>query len=138
MTLVGGLPGDGGRLEKTFQVFGGRVVSGGVAVLLIGGDIEPVVVTRSGWLPIGQKAVATKTSGATVHEINGQPAIDYLKRYVSDVDDPAMLAMYPLAILDATEDGKYFVIRSPFSHDKLAGSVTYGRHASRRARPCSS
>ena len=84
------------------------------------------MVTRSGWLPIGQKAVATKTSGATVHEINGQPAIDYLKRYVSDVDDPAMLAMYPLAIRDATEDGKYFVIRSPFSHDKLAGSVTYG------------
>ena len=41
VTLVGGLPGDGGRLEKTFQVFGGRVVSGGVAVLLIGGDIEP-------------------------------------------------------------------------------------------------
>lgn len=126
VTLVGGLPGDGGQLKKTFQIFGGRVVSGAVAVLLVGGDVEPVVVTRSGWLPIGQKAVATKTSGATVHEINGKPAIDYLRRYVSDVDDPAMLAMYPLAILDATEDGKYFVIRAPFSHDKVKGSVTYG------------
>jgi class 3 adenylate cyclase len=128
VTLVGGLPGDGGQLKKTFQVFGGRVVSDAIAVLLIGGEVEPVVVTRSGWLPIGQKAVATKTSGATVLEINGQPAIAYLRRYVSDVDDPSMLAMYPLALLDATEDGKYFVIRAPFSHDKETGAVTYGGH----------
>lgn len=59
------------------------MVSDAIAVLLIGGDVEPVVVTRSGWLPIGQKAVATKTAGATVLEINGQPAIAYLRRYVS-------------------------------------------------------
>ncbi len=129
VTLVGGLPGDGGQMKKTFQVFEGRVVSGAIAVLLVGGDVEPVVVTRSGWLPIGQKAIATKTSGATVLEINDQPAIAYLRRYVSDVDDPSMLAMYPLALLDATEegrDGKYFVIRAPFSHDKQTGAVTYG------------
>lgn len=135
--VVGGLPGDGGRLQQTFQVFGDRVVSNAIAMVLIGGDVEPVVVTRSGWVPLGQKAIATKTAGPTLLEIDGRPAIEYLRRYVSDVDDPATLAMYPLAILDATfglakgaggagAESKYFVIRAPFSHDKEKGSVTYG------------
>jgi class 3 adenylate cyclase len=128
--VVGGLPGDGGRLKQTFQVFGDRVVSGAIAILLVGGDVEPVVVTRSGWVPIGQTAVATKTKGPVLEEINGRPAIEYLKRYVSDVDDPSTLAMYPLALLEGTlglaNASKYFVIRSPFSYDKASGAVTYG------------
>jgi len=126
VTLVGGLPGDGGQMKKTFQIFADRVVSDALPLLLVGGDVEPLVVTRSGWLPIGQKAIATKTAGATLLEINGSPAIDYLKRYVSNIDDPSMLAMYPLALVDATEDGRHFVIRAPFSHDRKNGSVTYG------------
>ena len=127
--IVGGLPGDGGRLQQTFQVFGDRVVSNAVVVLLLAGDVDPVVVTRSGWIPIGQRAIATKTAGATVLEIDGRPAIEYLKRYVSNVTDPATLAMYPLAIVDTAlglEKGNYFVIRAPFSHDPEKGSVTYG------------
>jgi class 3 adenylate cyclase len=125
--IVGGLPGDGGNLKKTFQVFGDRTVSDSIAVLLIGGDIEPVVVTRSGWTPLGQKATVTRAEGPTVHEIDGRPAIDYLKRYVSNVDDPGTLAMYPLAIIEAESAGAgHFVIRSPFFYDKAKGSVTYG------------
>lgn len=127
--IVGGLPGDGGRLKQTFQVFGERVVSDSAVVLLLSGNVEPVVVTRSGWIPIGQRAVATKTAGATVLEIDGRPAIEYLKRYVSNVGDPTTLAMYPLAIVDTAlglEKGNYFVIRAPFFHDPATGSVTYG------------
>jgi hypothetical protein len=127
--IIGGLPGDGGRLKQTFQFFGERVTSDSIPVVLLGGDITPVVVTRSGWIPIGQKAIATKTRGTTLLEIDGRPAIEYLKRYVANVDDPEVLAMYPLAIVDGTLGvgmASYFVIRAPFFYDKATGAVTYG------------
>ena len=95
-------------------------------MLLLSGDIEPLVITRSGWIPMGKKVKATKVVGNVIYEIDGQPAIEYLKKYNPDVDDPHVMASYPIAILNESlgeEAGKYFVVRSSFRYNKENGAV---------------
>jgi hypothetical protein len=126
--IVGGIPGDNFKFEQTYQFFGSSVYKDSVPLLLLAGDIHPTVVTRSGWIPVGQKATATKVSGNTIFEIDNQPAIEYLEKYIPDLDDPVVMGSFPLAILDdalGSDVYKYFVIRSPFFYNKEDGSVVY-------------
>jgi len=72
--------------------------------------------------------VATKVSGNIILEIDNQPAIEYLKKYIPDLDDPVVMGSFPLAILDdalGSDVYKYCVIRSPFFYNKENGSVVY-------------
>lgn len=127
--VFGGCPGDGGRFKQTFQLCGDKVCSDSIPILLLGGDIHPLVITRSGWIPIGAKARATKVAGNRLLEIDDKPAIDYLKRYVGNTDDPEILGTYPIAMLDESlgaDAGRYFVLRSPFSYDKETGAIDLG------------
>lgn len=126
--LVGGLPGDNFKLKQTYQFFDNAVHTDSVPLLLLAGDIHPTVVTRSGWIPVGQKATATKVSGNIILEIDNRSAIEYLKKYLPDLDDPFVMASFPLAILDdalGSDVDKYFVVRSPFFYDREDGSVVY-------------
>jgi hypothetical protein len=126
--IVGGAPGDNFKFEQTYQFLGSSVYTDSIPLLLLGGDIHPTVVTKSGWIPVGQKATATKVSGNIIFEIDNQPAIEYLKKYIPDLDDPVVMGSFPLAILDdalGSDVSRYSVIRSPFFYDKKDGSVVY-------------
>jgi hypothetical protein len=88
---------------------------------MLGGDIEPLVIMRSGWIPMGKKAKITKAEGNVLYEIDHQPAIEYLKNYIPNIDDPDLMGTYPIALLDESpgaEAGKYFVIRGGFTYNK--------------------
>jgi hypothetical protein len=126
--VVGGLPGDNYQLKKTFQFCNEAVCSDSIPLLLLAGNIEPLVITRSGWIPMGRKVKATKVKGNVLYGIDGEPAIEYLKKYIPCVDDPDIMASYPIAILDellGAEVNKYFVVRSSFRYNKEDGSVIY-------------
>lgn len=126
--IVGGIPGDNFKFSQTYQFYGSSVYTDSVPLLLLAGNIHPTVVTRSGWIPVGQKATATKVSGNIILEIDNQPAIEYLKKYIPDLDDPVVMGSFPLAILDealGSDVSKYCVIRSPFFYNKENGSVVY-------------
>lgn len=126
--VVGGCPGDDFQGKKTYQFCNDGIYSDSIPLLLLAGNIQPLVITRSGWSPIGKKVHATKVQGNVIYEIDHQPAIDYLKKYIPDIDDPNILGSYPIALMDESlgaEAGKYFVIRSSFSYDKENGSVFY-------------
>lgn len=129
--IVGGLPGDGGQYERTYQFLGTQVYSDSIPVVLLGGDIHPIVATRSGWVPTATKGRVTRSEAGRLCEIDGRPAIEYLKRYIADVDDPDILGSYPLAMYDADlsrlseKYSKYAVMRFAFRYDKESGAVHY-------------
>ncbi len=122
--IVGACPGDGGAFKRTLQIFDDKVLSDAVPLLLVAGDdVVPAVVTRTGWEPIGAIGVATKASGAVLEEVDGAPALDFVARYVSEIDDPEILGTFPIALCD--DDGTHYVVRSPFFADRAKGTVTY-------------
>ena len=129
--IVGGLPGDNLQFKKTYQFFNGSIYSDSVPLLLLAGDIEPLVITRSGWIPLGKKVKATRSKGNILYEIDHQPAIEYWKKYIPNVDDSDLMAAYPVALLDESlgdDAGNYYVIRGGFTYNKEDGSVFGNGH----------
>lgn len=126
--VFGGCPGDGGRFRQTYQLCGDRVLSDSIPILMLGGDVAPLVITRSGWIPVGAKCRATRVAGNRLLEIDGRPAIDYLQRYIGNTDDPDILGTYPIAMFDETlgkDADRFFILRSPFTYDKESGSIDF-------------
>jgi hypothetical protein len=126
--VVGGVPCDNLRFQQTFQFCQGSVQSHALPILLLGGDIDPVVVTRSGWLPVGEQARATRTSGTVLYEINGRPALEYIRRYIPNAEDINVYITYPLALIDEAtrpDGSQQFIIRAPIDVDEATGAITY-------------
>jgi len=125
--VVGGVSADNLRFKQTFQFCQGAVHSHALPILLLGGDVHPVVVTRSGWLPVGEPARATKTAGATLYEIDGRPALDYIRRYIPNAEDLNVYITYPLALIDEAvkpDGSRQFIIRAPIEVDAATGAIT--------------
>jgi hypothetical protein len=128
--VVGGCPGDGGRFRQTFQLFGDRVLTDALPVLLLGGGLTAHVVTRTGWTPMGEPGVATHAEANRLFRVDGQPSIAFLRRYIGDLDaHPEVMGTYPIALMDETVERQgvtHYVIRSPFFYDAASDSVAYG------------
>ncbi len=128
--IVGGCTGDGGRFQQTFQLFGDRVLSDAIPLLLLGGGVTAHVVTRTGWTPMGEPGVVTRVEENRLFEIDGAPSIQFLRRYIGDFDvHPEVMGTYPIALMDETveRDGvTHYVIRSPFFYDAASDSIAYG------------
>src|SRR5258708_10025028 len=125
---VCGVPCDNLRFTETFQFCLGAVQSHALPILLLGGDIDPVVVTRSRWRPVGEQARAAKSGGTTLYEINGRPALEYIRRYIPNAEDLNVYITYPLALMDeaTSPDGsQHFIIRAPIDVDEATGAITY-------------
>jgi hypothetical protein len=129
LPVVGGVPGDGLRFKGARQFFNDRVITDAVPVVLVGGAVRALVVTRSGWIPMGRRARATKVSGNILHEIDHRPALEYFTRYTAVPQDPSITgSSLSVAVLDQSiegDDGRHFIIRAPFVFDKETGAVTY-------------
>lgn len=126
--IAGGAPGDGGRFRKTFQVAGDRVYSGAMPLLVLGGDFDAHVITRTGWTPIGEPITVTKAAGNLLSRVGNQPAVDYVCRYTASLE-PTVIGTYPLGLIDetATSGGRsHYVIRSPFFHDAEHDALVLG------------
>jgi hypothetical protein len=126
--IAGGAPGDGGRFRKTWQAVDDRVYSGSLPLVLLGGDFDAHVITRTGWSPIGEPITVTRASGNRVSRVGNVPVVDYVNRYTASLD-PAVLGTYPLGLIDetATSGGvSHYVIRSPFFYDAAHDALVLG------------
>lgn len=126
--IAGGAPGDGGRFQQTFQAVDDRVYSGSLPLVLLGGDFDAHVITRTGWSPIGEPITVTKASGNRVSRVGNVPIVDYVKRYTASLE-PAVIGTYPLGLIDetATSGGvSHYVIRSPFFYDAAHDALVLG------------
>lgn len=84
--LVGGCAGDGMKMERTFQVHGDEVISGGVVAAAIASDGPIGLGWSHGWERVGEPMLVTSSSGNRVQEIDDRPALDV---YLESLGAPA-------------------------------------------------
>jgi hypothetical protein len=86
--LVGGCAGDGMKMERTFQIHGDQVLSGGVVAAAIASDGPIGIGWSHGWERTGEPMLVTNSAGNRVNEIDDRPALD---EYLSRLDAPEVV-----------------------------------------------
>jgi hypothetical protein len=127
--LVGGASGDDFKFEKTYQHLNDHVYSGAVVGLGWAGNFKIGIGVKHGWVPIGTPRKVTKSSGSTVHELNGEPAIKIYEEYFGQ-EEAAVLKSETLAKLAITyplgmrvQGSDEMLIRDPLTVN-AEGSIT--------------
>jgi hypothetical protein len=92
--LVGGCAGDNLQMERTFQLYGDRVVSDAVVAAAISSDAPLGIGVRHGWRRVGEPMLVTASEDNRVHEIDGRPALDV---YFERLDVPEAARADPAA-----------------------------------------
>jgi hypothetical protein len=95
------------------------VTQDGVVLLLFSGPVAWSTAIGTGWRTIGATGTVTRARVGEVHEIDGHPAIEFVRRYL-DVTGPASFGN-PLAIVEAGGDESY--LRAIVGSDPASGSV---------------
>ncbi len=101
----------------------GESSGGSIVVVLYGGpDFHAKVETVYGWKPLGRRMRITKTEGPVLYELDGVPAFDRFRHYLSVDNDEAFsqnALIFPLAI----DHGGQMVIKAPVFVDEQ-GAIT--------------
>lgn len=127
--VVGGASGDDFKFEKTYQHLNDKVYTGAVVGLGLTGEFKMGIGVKHGWIPVGAPKKVTKSEGATVHELDGKPAIHIYEEYFGE-EEAKVLKQETLAKLAITyplgmrvEGSDEMLIRDPLTvNDK--GSIT--------------
>ena len=79
--LVGGCAGDALEMQRTYQLFGDRVLTNSVVAAALGSDAPLGIGVRHGWSTVGEPMLVTRSENNKVFRLNDQPALDvYLER----------------------------------------------------------
>lgn len=123
--IIGGLAGDDWQFEKTYQFFGHQLLRDAIVTLTFSGNLLVSCGVETGQHPIGQKGIVTKSTGNTLHEVDGQSVKVFYERYFGSA--PMKLAGGSwggaVAVFEAGEDN--FYVRSPNNQDEATGSIDY-------------
>lgn len=98
--VIGATAADGFRLTGTRQFCGREVTSDSVPVMLFSGPLVYSTAVASGWRPMGEPGLVTRSEVSLVHEIDDRPAIEFYRQRLGDLAKPG--PENPLAILDET------------------------------------
>jgi len=127
--VVGGASADDFLFKETFEFRDGEVASGSIGGVGISGNFTMGAGVRHGWIPIGIPKKVTKSEGATLHELDGKPAISIYEEYfgekAEELRNEALARMaitYPLGIKVPEYEDEY-LIRDPITVDEK-GSIT--------------
>jgi hypothetical protein len=120
--VLGGTAGDAFKLTGTRQFCGREVCSDSVPVLLFSGPLAYSVAVASGWKPMGEPGLVTRSEVTLVHEIDGRPAIEFYRQRLGDQAVPG--PENPLAILD--EAGAVACLRATAEPNvRDSGAINY-------------
>ncbi len=120
--LFGALAGDQLRLKSTKQFYGTEVLSDSIPVLLLCGEFHFSYGVATGWRQVGEVGRVTRATGAVVHEIDHEPAIDFYRKYLGPGTKPSV--ELPLAILNAQGNIEY--LRASWGAvDEATGALTF-------------
>jgi hypothetical protein len=148
-SVVGAVPVFGGtaadnELKKPYEwsqfSSEGGVSQNGVVLVLGWSSVEVACYMSSGFQPTEQKGVATRTSGSTILEIDGRPAMTVYDEWtrasgevvvglttgsIDTTTEDIAGELRPIGVpLD--DDDKEFRVLHPLSVDSAAGSLTVG------------
>jgi hypothetical protein len=119
--VLGATAADGFQLTGTYQFCGREVCSDSVPVLLFSGPLVYSIAVRSGWKPMGEPGLVTRSDGTLVHEIDGRPTIDFYRQRLGEQAVPG--PENPLAILD--EEGAVECLRANAGSVRESGAINY-------------
>lgn len=128
--LYGCAAGDNLLFYETFQYLGNKAYSGSVVGVGLSGDYHIAGVVKHGFLPIGIARKVTKSSGTTLHELDGRPAVsiyeDYFgEDYLKELHEgllPSHTISYPLGIF--LPETNNVMLRNPVLVDQH-GAMTF-------------
>ncbi len=120
--LAGGLSAGDIRLERTYQMGGGKFGTGGLAgAFLSGNHVRIGVGNGLGWLPVGAQFRLTDVNGLSVRGLNNKSAIEgYAEMFGRQPRDWAfpplntLVRLYPLGI---DQGGQSMMVRTPLRID---------------------
>ncbi|MBX2866305.1 MAG: FIST C-terminal domain-containing protein [Leptolyngbyaceae cyanobacterium MAG.088] len=119
--IVGGTTCDQWEFQQTYQFFGQEVLSDALPILLLSGPVLLGYGVSTGWLPIGKKGKVTKVDGNVLHEVDGQPVLEFYRDYLGDIrPSPA----YRLAVFEPNQDS-WYMRTSNGTYDSESGSITF-------------
>jgi hypothetical protein len=124
--IFGGTAADQWRMKGTIQFYNNKVFTDAAPFLLIGGSLLFSFGVETGWIPIGKKAVVTRSDNNVVYKIEKDNALEFYKHHLGEsigLDDENALADYPLAVFEENEEN--FYLRSPNIIDRETGSMTF-------------
>jgi hypothetical protein len=84
LPLVGGTAGENWEGKRTYQYHNDHVVSDGVAWVLLSGEAQIAWAVNHGCVPVGIEHKVTRCEGNVIYEIDGRPAMEALKDYLTD------------------------------------------------------
>ncbi len=137
-SIAGGTAGDRGRFNKTWQIFNGQAVTGGLVGLMFDSP-QPLRLgtgVMSGWRPIGIAKTVTKAVGNVVYTIENESALDVYSSFLGDKASqlPAIGVEYPFGLVDETgfvdtrgvrQGEEYTLLRAAMAVDRQTGAVTF-------------
>jgi hypothetical protein len=128
--IAGGTAGDGGRFQRTYQYFGGQVLTDSIVAVAWVGDFQIGTGMACGWTPVGIAKRVTRSEDNIVYELDGQPALHVYEKFLGKhaVQLPAVGVEYPLGLLgphgDVAKDG-YFICRATMGVDRQKGAIVF-------------
>ena len=126
VTLTGGLSADGARFEETLVLWNGEPRGGDVAALGFYGDrLRIGYGSLGGWDPFGPERLITRSTGNTLHELDGKPVLPIYKQYLGELAEglPATALLFPLSLRSA--DSTEPVVRTVLAVNEDEQSITF-------------
>lgn len=128
--ITGGTSGDTGGLNKSTQFSGKNLLTDSAVAIGFTGNFKVGTGVKSGWSPVGLPKKVTRSSGNTLYELNGEPALNVYKRFLGKHAEnlPAVGLEYPLGFYGragsaAGED--QFMLRATMAVNHETGSITF-------------
>lgn len=81
-------------VRQTLQFGRGEVSEDGIAVVLFSGPLAISTAVGTGWTTIGRRGTVTRSGEGRIDEIDGQPALAFVSRYVDDPGPGLTLAVF--------------------------------------------
>lgn len=134
--ISGGSAGDDYLFQKTWQYFNNKLLTDSVVGVGLSGDFAFGLGVRHGWEPVGLPVKVTKSEGAVLKELDGQPALKIYQDYFGKEAEELISApiariayTYPLGM--SVEGSDELLIRDPvIANEKgeitLAGEIPQG------------
>jgi hypothetical protein len=130
LPLLGGTAGDNMEFKRTYQYCNDEVVSDGVAWALLSGQAHVAWAVNHACVPIGVEYKVTRCEGNVIYEIDGKPALDIVKDYLTEegIEEWARAVVtfpFGFRVPGYMEDYDQYVIRAMLGgKDDATGSVT--------------
>jgi hypothetical protein len=124
--VSGGLAADGNRFQETWIVTNDYIGSQRVAAVgLYGEHVRVSHGSRGGFDKFGVERQVTRSEGAMLYELDGQPALKLYKMYLGEqaLGLPASAMLFPLAIRD--KHGSETVVRTILGIDEEKQSIQF-------------